>query len=83
MKTLKQIIEAAGREITVNWDMGRDFMHEDDWAEQYNVHVTSSDSSSIDIMGTEKNLLAWLTKEYGMDKKEAQQDIKKGKRVKV
>ena len=23
MKTLKQIIEAAGREITVNWDMGK------------------------------------------------------------
>ncbi len=37
----------------------------------------------ITVAGTDKDLLNWLVDDYGMDKKEAQQLIKKGKKVKL
>jgi hypothetical protein len=82
MIKIKELREAAGHQIEVNWDMGRDFMHVDDWADA-GVYVDSEDSGSITISGTDKNLLKWLVNDYGMDKKEAQSEIKKGKRVKI
>ena len=37
----------------------------------------------IHISGTDKDLLKWLIDDYGMDKKEAQNVIRKGKRIKI
>ena len=82
MKSLKQIIEQAGRIITLSWDMGDPNKHIGDWQDQ-GIYLDSIGKGEITVSGTEKDLLNWLVDDYGMDKREAQQEIKKGKRVKI
>ena len=85
MKSLKTIInEAAGHEIMLTWDMGNPLRYASDWQYQ-GISLDSWDKRKghIKISGTDKDLLKWLVDDYGMDKKEAQQEIKQGKRVKV
>ena len=55
-----------------------------DWQDQ-GVYLDNWDKRKmeIEISGTEKDLLAWLVDDYGMDKKDAQKEIKKGKRIKI
>ena len=84
MKTFKQLREATGREITINWDMDDPGEHAADWQDQ-GVYLDDWDERKmeIDISGTEKDLLKWLVNDYGMDKKDAQKEIRKGKRIKI
>jgi len=85
MKTIKELREAAGREITVAWDMDDPFAYAGDWSDEYNIHLSDWDEKKdvITVSGTEKDLMNWLTSEAGMDKKQAQSEIKSGKRTKV
>jgi hypothetical protein len=84
MKTINQIREATGREITLDWDFGDPEEYAFDWQDQ-GVYLDNWDKRKmeIEISGTEKDLLAWLVDDYGMDKKDAQKEIKKGKRIKI
>ena len=78
------INEATGREITLDWDFGDPEEYAPDWQDQ-GVYLDNWDKRKmeIEISGTEKDLLKWLTDDYGMDKKEAQNVIRKGKRIKI
>ena len=85
MKTLKQHIkEATGREITIDWDFGDPREYAADWQDQ-GVYLDdwSKKDFTIDVSGTDKDLLKWLIDDYGMDKREAQTVVKKGKRIKI
>jgi len=85
MKTLKEIrsIQEAMKEITIPWDFGDPKKFQRDM-EGKRVYLTkwNKQKSEIVIDGDEKDLIDWLVYEYGMDKKEAQTVIKKGKRTK-
>ena len=84
MKTFKQLREATGREITIDWDMDDPGEYAADWQDQ-GVYLDDWDERKmeIEISGTEKDLLNWLVNDYGMDKKDAQKEIRKGKRIKI
>ena len=89
MKTLienvkKVIYEAAGRSVTLSWDMGNPDQYAGDWQDQ-GIYLDdwNKKRGDITVAGTDKDLLNWLVDDYGMDKKEAQQLIKKGKKVKL
>ena len=87
MKTFNQIRninEATGREITVDWDFGDPEDYYADWQDQ-GVYLDDWDQRKMEIhiSGTDKDLLKWLIDDYGMDKKEAQNVIRKGKRIKI
>ena len=84
MKTFEQLREAVGREITIDWDMDDPGEYAADWQDQ-GVYLDDWDERKmeIDISGTEKDLLKWLVNDYGMDKKDAQKEIRKGKRIKI
>ena len=90
MKTLieevkKVMYEATGKEITVAWDMDDPYAYAGDWSEEYSIYLSDWDERKgvITVSGTEKDLMKWLTSEAGMDKRQAQSEIKSGKRVKV
>ena len=76
--------EATGREITVDWDFGDPTDYHADWQDQ-GVYLDdwNERKMTIDISGTEKDLLKWLIDDHGMDKREAQNVIRKGKRIKL
>ena len=87
MKTFKQIRninEATGRAITLDWDMGDPEEYAFDWQDQ-GVYLDdwNKRKMEIDISGTDKDLLKWLVDDYGMDKREAQNVIRKGKKIKI
>ena len=87
MKTLienvkKVIYEAAGRSVTLSWDMGNPDQYAGDWQDK-GIYLDNVGRGEITVSGTDKDLLNWLVDDYGMDKREAQQEIKKGKRVKI
>jgi len=90
MKTLieevkKVIYEAVGREITVAWDMDDPFAYAGDWSDEYNIYLSDWDERKdvITVSGTEKDLMNWLMDAAGMDKRQAQSEIKSGKRIKI
>ena len=82
VKEFTSINEARGRIITLSWDMGDPNKYIGDWQDQ-GIYLDSIGKGEITVSGTEKDLLNWLVDDYGMDKREAQQEIKKGKRVKI
>ena len=82
--TPENVNEATGREITLDWDMGDPREYAADWKD-VGVYLDHWDERKmeIEISGTEKDLLNWLVNDYGMDKKDAQKEIRKGKRIKI
>ena len=84
MKTIREIREATGRSVTLSWDMGDPDQYAGDWQDQ-GIYLDdwNKKRGDITVAGTDKDLLNWLVDDYGMDKKEAQQLIKKGKKVKL
>ena len=82
MKTIREIREATGRSVTLSWDMGDPDQYAGDWQDQ-GIYLDNVGRGEITVSGTDKDLLNWLVDDYGMDKKEAQQLIKKGKKVKL
>ena len=84
MKTFFELREATGREITVDWDFGDPRNYAADCQDQ-GVYLDdwSKKDFEIDISGTEKDLLKWLIDDYGMNKREAQTVVKKGKRIRL
>ena len=82
MKTFFQLREATEIRIVVSWDMGDPREYSDEWEEQ-GIYLQDWDKrkSTITIEGEEKVLLSWLVNDYGMDKREAQKEVRKGKRV--
>ena len=82
MKTFFQLREATEKRIVVSWDMGDPREYSDEWEEQ-GIYLQDWDKrkSTITIEGEEKVLLSWLVNDYGMDKREAQKEVRKGKRV--
>jgi len=76
--------EATGKEITLDWDMDDPREYQDDWQDQ-GVYLDdwNKRKMEIEVSGAEKDLLKWLIDDYGMDKKEAQNVIRKGKKVKL
>ena len=84
MKNFKQLREATGRAITLDWDMDDPREYQADWQDQ-GVYLDAwiKGKMEIEISGTEKDLLKWMVDDYGMTKPEAQKEIRKGKRVKL
>ena len=83
MKTLKTIInEAAGKSVTLSWDMVNPNKYAGDWQDQ-EIYLDgwNKRKGEITISGTDKALLNWLVGDYGLSKKDAQSEIKKGKRA--
>jgi len=78
------VMEATGREITIDWDMDDPREYKADW-QDVGVYLDdwNKKKMEIDISGTEKDLLNWLADDYGMDKKNAQLIIRKGKKIKL
>ncbi len=76
--------EATGREIVLDWDFGDPTDYHADWQDQ-GVYLDDWDERKMEIhiSGTDKDLLKWLIDDYGMDKREAQNVIRKGKRIKI
>ena len=81
----KTISEAAGKEITVAWDQDDPFAYAGDWSDEYDIYLSDWDEKKdvITVSGTEKDLMNWLMDAAGMDKRQAQSEIKSGKRIKV
>ena len=84
MITIKELREAVGRSVTVSWDMGDPNTWAGDWQDQ-GIYLDdwNERKGEITISGTDKTLLNWLVGDYGLSKKDAQSEIKQGKRVKV
>ena len=82
MKTFFQLREATEKRIVVSWDMGDPREYSNEWEEQ-GIYLQDWDKrkSTITIEGEEKVLLSWLVNDYGMDKREAQKEVRKGNRV--
>ena len=82
----ESVVTEANKEVTVGWDMGDPKRGglADDWQDEYGIVLSKWDKrkASITIGGDEKQLLKWLTSDYGMDKRDAQTLIRKGKRIK-
>ena len=78
------VLEATGREITLDWDMDDPGEYAADWQDQ-GVYLDdwNKRKMEIEVSGMEKDLLKWLVDDYGMDKREAQNVIRKGKKVKL
>ena len=78
------VSEATGREITLDWDMDDPGEYAADWQDQ-GVYLDdwNKRKMEIEVSGMEKDLLKWLVDDYGFDKKEAQNVIRKGKKVKL
>jgi hypothetical protein len=78
------LLEATGREITLDWDMDDPGEYAADWQDQ-GVYLDdwNKRKMEIEVSGMEKDLLKWLVDDYGMDKREAQNVIRKGKKVKL
>ena len=78
------VSEATGREITLDWDMDDPGEYAADWQDQ-GVYLDdwNKRKMEIEVSGMEKDLLKWLVDDYGMDKREAQNVIRKGKKVKL
>ena len=76
-------IKEANKQIQVGWDMGDPKRIAPDWQDEYGIVMVKWDKrkAAITISGDEKELLKWLTTDYGMDKKDSQDLIRKGKRV--
>ena len=76
-------ISEGNKEIEVEWDMGNPKEYGDDWQDQ-GVYLDNwnKNKGTITLNGDEKDLLSWLTNDYGLDKKDAQTLIRKGKKVK-
>jgi len=83
-KQIRELKEASGRSITIDWDFGDPREYAPDWQDQ-GVYLDdwNQRKMEIEVSGAEKDLLKWLTDDYGMDKKEAQNVIRKGKRIKL
>ena len=79
-----ELLEATGREITLDWDMDDPREYQQDWQDQ-GVYLDdwNKRKMEIEVSGMEKDLLKWLVDDYGFDKKEAQNVIRKGKKVKL
>ena len=84
IKELRAIQEATAHQVIIAWDMGDPYQYAEDWQDQ-GIYLDdwNKKRGDITVAGTDKNLLNWLVDDYGMDKKEAQQLIKKGKKVKL
>ena len=84
IKELRTIQEATAHQVIIAWDMGDPNKYAGDWQDQ-GIYLDdwNKKRGDITIAGTDKDLLNWLVDDYGMDKKEAQQLIKKGKKVKL
>ena len=82
----ESVVTEANKEVSVGWDMGDPKRGglADDWQDEYGIVLSKWDKrkASITIGGDEKQLLKWLTSDYGMDKRDAQTLIRKGKRIK-
>ena len=78
------ISEATGREIVLDWDMDDPREYAADWQDQ-GVYLDdwNKRKMEIEVSGAEKDLLKWLVNDYGLDKKDAQNVIRKGKKVKL
>ena len=85
-KANEEVVTEANKEVSVGWDMGDPKRGglADDWQDEYGIVLSKWDKrkASITIGGDEKQLLKWLTSDYGMDKRDAQTLIRKGKRIK-
>ena len=85
MKTITEIrtLKEANKRIEVDWDMGDPREYQDEWQD---VGVYLDDwnerKSIITVDGNEKDLLNWLLNDYQMDKKDAKDVLRKGKRIK-
>ncbi len=84
IKELRTIQEATAHQVIIAWDMGDPYQYAGDWQDQ-GIYLDdwNKKRGDITVAGTDKDLLNWLVDDYGMDKKEAQQLIKKGKKVKL
>ncbi len=84
-KANEEVVTEANKQISVGWDMGDPKRGglADDWQDEYGIVMSKWDKrkAEITIGGDEKELMKWLTSDYGMDKKEAQTLIRKGKRI--
>lgn len=76
-------IKEANKQIQVGWDMGDPKRIAPDWQDEFGIVMVKWDKrkAAITVSGDEKELLKWLTTDYGMDKKDSQDLIRKGKRV--
>ena len=88
MKTIKELREAAGRKITVNWepnnvDHGKINQDKDADFAAMGIEINDYDKKSITVSGTEKDLMKWLQTIHGMNKRGANMAMQKGKKVKV
>ena len=82
MKSIRELREAAGRSVTLSWDMGDPDQYAGDWQDQ-GIYLDNVGKGEITVSGTVKDLSTWLVADYGMSASQAQQAIKTGKRVKV
>jgi len=83
-KVQESLNEATAHQVIIAWDMGDPNKYAGDWQDQ-GIYLDdwNKKRGDITVAGTDKDLLNWLVDDYGMDKKEAQQLIKKGKKVKL
>ncbi len=83
-KIQESLNEATAHQVIIAWDMGDPNQYAGDWQDQ-GIYLDdwNKKRGDITVAGTDKDLLNWLVDDYGMDKKEAQQLIKKGKKVKL
>ena len=75
-------INEATKEIEVNWDMDDPREYQGDF-QDVGVYLQSWNRKKafIVVQGDEKDLMDWLMSDFGMDKREAQQTVRKGKKV--
>jgi hypothetical protein len=84
MITIRELREASGRQITLNWDMSNPNQYAADWQDQgVNLDNWNKSKGQIVISGNEKNLYDWLVNEFGLPKKDAHLEIMRGKKVKL
>ena len=85
-KANEEVVTEANKQISIGWDMGDPKRGglADDWQDEYGIVMSKWDKrkAEITIGGDEKELMKWLTTDYGMDKREAQTLVRKGKRIK-
>ena len=82
-ESVEHINEAKFKEIEVNWDMDDPREYQGDF-QDVGVYLQKWDkkNATIIVQGDEKDLMNWLMGDFGMDKREAQQTVRKGKKVK-
>lgn len=84
-KANEEVVSEANKQVSVGWDMGDPNRGglADDWQDEYGIVMSKWDKrkAEITIGGDEKELIKWLTTDYGMDKREAQTLVRKGKRI--